>query len=204
MEHDIPNMTVSPQVEEAGDQFAKLVTEFCQLVDNHTELSVIDFMIRMERLLAKIYLKASELPIVDLPSELVDLRFNESLSNSKPSKPSDSSKFHERMQQLSSYLGKYDRYWHIIDPIDDADHEPIEYSISGDLSEIYDNLNNRLYNWINGNPSQKNEAFSEWQQDWSIHWGDHALNALRALHPYIDRFIDDIDGDELELKNKNH
>lgn len=67
IEHDIPNMTVSPQVQESGDQFSKLVTEYCKLVDSHTEFPVIVFMIGMERLLARIYLEASELPIVDLP-----------------------------------------------------------------------------------------------------------------------------------------
>ena len=202
MEHAIPKMMVSPQVQEAGDHFAKMVAEYCQQVDSHTEIPVIDFMIRMERLLARIYFEASELPIVDLPSELIDLRYNESFSNSKPSKPQDSSKFHERMQQLASYLGKYNPYWHVVDTLDNADHESIEYSIAGDLSEIYDDLNECLNNWQNGNPTQKNEAFSEWQQDWDIHWGDHALNALRAIHSCIYVYIRDTDADELELKNK--
>lgn len=202
MEHDIPGMTVSPQVQEAGDHFAKLATEFCQLVDGRAEVPLIDFMIRMERLLARIYLEASELPVIDLPSELVDLRFNESLNNSKLAHNTGASEFHERMRLLASYLGKYNRYWQIVDPLYDADHEPTEYSIAGDLSEIYDDLNNRLDRWQNGNPTQKSEAYHEWRLHWKIHWGDHALNAIRAIHEHVEDCIDDTDADEMELRNK--
>jgi hypothetical protein len=195
MNDKIPKISVTQQVQEAGNRFAKLVVEYCKVVEGHTEIPVIEFMIRLERLLSRIYLEASELPIVDLPSELID-------SNSKPSNPSDALKFHARMKQLASYLGKYNRYWHVVDPLYDADHESTEYSIAGDLSEIYDDLLKHLDSWQNGNPTQKNEAISEWQLHWKIHWGDHVLSALRAIHEYIDDYIYDTDGDEMELRNK--
>lgn len=104
------------------------------------------------------------------------------------------------MQQLASYLEKYNRYRHVVDQLDNADPESIGYSIAGDLSEIYDDLNKHLDNRQNGNPTRRIEAFSQWRRHRDIHWGDHALNAMRAVHSYIYDYIRDTDAEELKTR----
>lgn len=73
----------------------------------------------------------------------------------------------------------FDLYWEVFDPYDHEDHEPVVGSLSDDLLDVYRDIRGGLWSW------EKNataNAIWEWRFSFESHWGDHAVDALRALH----------------------
>ncbi len=195
-------MRVSKRLQATGDNFADLVTEYCDLIDSHKDYAVVTFLIKIERVLSQLYSAAAALPIVDLPAKLINQRFNETLKAMKqPSPARKRSAFHARYARLSKYLGKYNTYLEIFDPTDNTDLTPTHYSIAGDLAEIYDDIKAHLAGWQKGNGTEKNEAISHWQLNWDLHWSHHTLSGLKAIHNYLEKHFADTDEDEMKTRN---
>ena len=74
-------------------------------------------------------------------------------------------------------FGQYDHYWEIFNPyhLD----EPLEASLSDDIIDIYRDIKRGLLLY------EKNkdiEAIWQWRFNFDIHWGNHVVDAIRALH----------------------
>lgn len=73
---------------------------------------------------------------------------------------------------------KFETYWEVFDPyVDDA---PVVGSLSDDLLDVYFDVRRGLELWDREVPMSA--AIWEWRFHFDIHWGDHAIDALRALH----------------------
>lgn len=72
-------------------------------------------------------------------------------------------------------------YWEIFTPITEEPEEPVCGDIADDFADIYADIKPGLLAYDLGRLPQ---AVWHWRFAWSIHWGEHATSALRALHSY--------------------
>ena len=72
-------------------------------------------------------------------------------------------------------------YYGRLDPFDDS-RKNIQLSLAVDLGDIYDDLEPGIIMYEN---DKKAWATSAWKKDFELHWGRHAVNAIRVLHEYI-------------------
>lgn len=74
-------------------------------------------------------------------------------------------------------FGEYDIYWELFDPYEFSDAGA--GSLSDDFLDIYRDLAPGLVLYEAG---REGRAAWEWRFNFEIHWGRHAVAALRALH----------------------
>ena len=72
---------------------------------------------------------------------------------------------------------EYDHYRKVFNPyhLD----EPVGASLSDDILEIYKDVKNGI---ILYEKNKYSEAIWEWKFNFEIHWGSHAVDAIRVLH----------------------
>jgi hypothetical protein len=73
---------------------------------------------------------------------------------------------------------KLEYYWEVFDPY--VDEAPVAGSLSDDLLDVYFDVRRGLDLWRSKAP--RTAAIWEWRFHFDAHWGDHAVDALRALH----------------------
>ena len=178
-----------------GNNFANLVSQYIDVIDNKLNMPRIEFLLIMLRLLSKIYSAGAELPIVEGKNEELDI---DEIFNTKNENLSKETKLSfKRKERIEHLMGKYDRYIHVFDPIEKGEKEnPIEYCISGDLSEIYDDFIRGLELWESNDPIEKEEAILQWQIHFDMHWGHHLIITLRLIHRHIEEFFYEYDDDD--------
>src|SRR5262249_33758189 len=76
-----------------------------------------------------------------------------------------------------------DGYWEVFDPYEQD--EPVAASLSDDLLDIYADLKRGLA-LLDSNAVEASAVW-EWRFHFDVHWGAHAIDALRALHRACDR-----------------
>jgi hypothetical protein len=75
-------------------------------------------------------------------------------------------------------FGEFEVYWQAFDPYEE---EPlVAGSLSDDLLDVYSDVRHGLDLWISQSP--RTAAIWEWRFHFDFHWGDYAVDALRALH----------------------
>lgn len=74
-------------------------------------------------------------------------------------------------------FNQYDYYWEVFNPyhLD----EPVGGSLSDDILDIYKDVKKGILLY---EKNEHIEAIWEWKLGFEIHWGSHAVNAIRALH----------------------
>jgi hypothetical protein len=77
-------------------------------------------------------------------------------------------------------FNKYDCYWEVFNPY--HLEEPLMANLSDDILDIYKDVKRGIYLYNN---NEHKEAISEWKINFEIHWGNHAVDAIRALHSVI-------------------
>jgi hypothetical protein len=73
---------------------------------------------------------------------------------------------------------KFEIYWEVFDPYEES--TAVAGSLSDDLLDVYRDLRRGLALW--GKDVSRTAAIWEWRFHFDNHWGDHAIDALRALH----------------------
>lgn len=87
---------------------------------------------------------------------------------------------------VSRALGQQETYWAYFDPSEprDSDERPIFHSLADDLADIYRDLKPGLRAWETGHDRYLEMIVYNWKTpSFGIHWGLHAVSAMRALHP---------------------
>lgn len=137
-------------------RFAESAREFVRLVNNAARLSTRDLVSSMTAALADLYANGLLLPEVDAP---------ESPEEPEVQQPSDWPGFGER-----------DMYLEVFDPyVEDA---PVRGSLSDDVLDIYRDVRAGLDLLDDGHVDG---AVWHWRFTLRIHWGAHAVDAMRAL-----------------------
>jgi hypothetical protein len=145
---------VNTNMKEAED-FYFSAADFCKVIEN-THFINESNLIKLLRSLLELYSKALFLPEVETEN-------NEVSACDLPIPKID--------------FGNYDLYWEVFDPY--HFEEPVGASLADDILDIYKDVKNGIILY------EKNdhiEAVSEWKSSFDIHWGNHAVDAIRALH----------------------
>ncbi|MEM6789038.1 MAG: DUF5063 domain-containing protein [Myxococcota bacterium] len=131
--------------------------DFCDFVETASSVKDVSERLRMGRYcLAKLVTAGSDLPLVEATTDKVVLWYG-----SPPDWPG---------------FGPHDLYWEVFDPY--VDEEPVAGSLLDDFLDIYHHLKRGLVAFDEG---QQQDAVWEWRFHFDHHWGDHAVDALRAL-----------------------
>lgn len=85
-------------------------------------------------------------------------------------------------KQLGERIGLDAWYQEIFDPTDAKDHEPVAGNLADDLADIYRDIIPPLKAWESADDSIYGRVVDEWRLSFSIHWGNHAVGALRTFH----------------------
>ncbi|HEY4179503.1 MAG TPA: DUF5063 domain-containing protein [Kofleriaceae bacterium] len=151
----------SPEVAAFVDQ----ARQFCDLVEKAREYSLAERLAAFRHRLLELYASGSTLPVVNPPEGI----------EAGPSR--------DRPKDWAGF-GDVDTYWEVFDPyVGDA---PVAGSLSDDVLDIYRDLQRGLTLWDH-DAAANSDAFKlcaiwEWRFHFETHWGDHAIDALRALH----------------------
>jgi hypothetical protein len=145
-------------IEDPIEVFAAEARRYCTFVDEASRLPL-DRRLRMARVrLLDLYRAACDLPTAP---ECGDRELGES-----PPTPAGWVHFDEK-----------ETYWEIFDPY--QRDESVAGSLSDDLLDVYKDVSASLTLWDAGH---RIDAVWHWRFLFDAHWGDHAIDALRALH----------------------
>lgn len=84
-------------------------------------------------------------------------------------------------QAIPIDFGPRDLYWQVFDPYEDG-AEPSVGSLTDDVLDIYSDVKTGLLIYERGSEDDRVDAVWHWKFDFQAHWGDHLVDALRALH----------------------
>lgn len=165
--------------DEAVSHFAKSAQEFCSLLEKSASISDKEFVQQAAYLLATLYAAGLSLPTLDNGPE------------EQQASIEDTSFEHtsEIERQTGQKLGKHNLYWEFYDPYDQSN--PLTTTLSDDLSDIYGDIKRGLIAYQKGTARSVSAAVWEWKFHFIIHWSDHAVDALRAIHRIVSPYLND-------------
>lgn len=134
--------------------FYELARDYCCFIKEEIDVESIQ---RLIELLMKLYLCAIKLPNVEYDSK-----------TTCPKPKQESIKFNTQIETT---------YWEIFDPF--IQDEPVCGNLIDDLSDIYHDLQIGMMQYDQG---RTQNAVWEWKFTFDSHWGNHAIDALRALN----------------------
>ncbi len=172
---NLPNHIVySPNVIE----FVTVAAQTCLFLENISEESNEDFILKAVKILPLVYLKASmieipEMVFDDLPERFVSVE-----------------DYNFVKEQVESLLGPDDSYLEVFHPDMALSDTPIAAFISENLADVYQELKDFAANYQTVDTDIMNDGLAVCLQAFREHWGQKLLNALRALHSlrYSDEF----------------
>lgn len=173
--------------DEAVSHFAKSAQEFCSLLEKSASISDKEFVQQAAYLLATLYAAGLSLPTLDNGPEeqqasIEDTSFEHTSEIQRQTKD-------EIERQIGRKLGKHNLYWEFFDPYDQS--SPLTNTLSDDLSDIYGDIKRGLIAYQKGTARSVSAAVWEWKDQFNFHWGDHAVDALRAIHRIVSPYLND-------------
>ena len=141
------------------ETFVREARAYCRFVETASELRLADRLQAARDRLLDLYSAALWLPSVE--PDGTD-------ASSSPEPPTGWPGFADK-----------DIYWELFDPYEHEDTEPVAGSLTDDVLDVYRDIRRGLTLW---DASQRQNAIWEWRFHFDVHWGDHAIDALRALH----------------------
>lgn len=149
--------------------FLQSARDYCDFIESAGRYSEVAFFEYTQKHLITLYINAQSL-------ELVEVTFD---SNFPPSLTKDI--FLEVRTQLSNIV--YSRYyWHMFDPSEQVDINPVCGDIVDDLGDIYWDLKNAIMLYDKGSEEEVASAIWDFKFLFDHHWGDHCMNAQYAIH----------------------
>ena len=135
-------------------------------VDSASTLERDAFLSSVGRTLAELYCAALEIPLVEPASETEDQA------------PFAVEQWSEQYRFLKEKIGDFDGYWGVFDSTEKE--EPVQGSLSSDISEIYNDLLENLH--LRQKDIPEADLLFEIYLSFRNHWGRHAIDALKALY----------------------
>ncbi len=153
--------------------FYKTAVEFCNFIENQTCKNNIEFLKEVRMCLLKLYYEAIKLKWVDLQS---NIEYDDKLNGDEIEKT---------LLFISDRLGDARYYWHVFDPTNENNTESLCGDLVDDLGDIYQNLKFSLMILNLNKQNCQENALWQFKFDFDNHWDDHCINALNAIHFYI-------------------
>ena len=144
---------------DAVDIFVREARTYCSFVEKASDLSLADRLRTARARLLSLYSAALSLPLVEP---------HDTGASPSPDVPTNWPGFADK-----------DGYWEVFGPYEHEDNMPVAGSLADDILDVYRDIRRGLTLW---DASQTQNAIWDWRFHFDIHWGDHAVDALRALH----------------------
>lgn len=154
-------------------EFVTVANEYCATVENAAKNPARQNLLRLQKLLPLLYLKAAILPHTEtvLDDEL-EIYISEL----------DYNVLH---QKWLTVLGGNDSFYEVFDPSIQFGNETVTASVSEHLLDIYQDLKNFLVSYSLGNEEVMNDALAECTLHFEEFWGQQLVNVLRAVHKLV-------------------
>jgi hypothetical protein len=152
--------------------FLNVARNFCSLIDATQIVKTKEFLLVLQQQLLSLYSHGRNIPKVDLEGDS-DIEVEIASID---------------YRNIISLIGDkipFQYYWHVFNPIDDNDTDPVCGDLTDDLSDIYKDLKNSLLLFDSGNIKVKREAIWQFKFDFDSHWSNHCANAIYAIHYFL-------------------
>lgn len=151
----ITDVTRSVHFTPVVGMFVCRAREFCSFIEEAPKITLHERRVRARQRLLELCGAAIQLPSVEPPPDAP-----------RPIAPKGWQSFEA-----------FETYWEVFDPYELGD--PVAGSLSDDLLDVFSNVRGGLLLWERGHEAA---AIWDWRFSFESHWGDHAVDALRALH----------------------
>lgn len=164
-------------------EFVTVAAETCLFLENATEQTRKDFVIKAVKIMPLLYLKAS---MLEIPEPVFDDGAERFVTEE------DYLYVKEQVEQI---LGADDSYLEVFHPDMSISDTPIAAFVSESLADIYQELKDFAANYQTIDTDIMNDALVVCLRAFGEHWGQKLLNALRALHAlrFSDSFLNEDD-----------
>ena len=139
-------------------------------MEEENSLSIYEFRCELHKRLSEVYALSWKLPIIELQFE-----------TDKKDLISDN-QIKELNSELIKKLGDRNFYYEVFDPFHPENDEPTQGWLIDDMSDIYKEIKNGILKIETGDPENIEDGIWDITFGRNIHWGNHAINAIRALH----------------------
>lgn len=157
-------------------EYYRAAEDFCGFLEGKDKLVTADFLVMVRSHLLRLYTAALAMPWMDLQS---NEEFDEKLS---------ADAFQAVLHSVAEQLDMARYYWHVFDPINNFDTEPVCGDLLDDIGDIYKDLKYSLMIFGLGKEDCEEIALWELKYTFDAHWNRHCVNALSAIHFYLKRF----------------
>ena len=166
-----------------------LANEYCQALELATSVSPREFVLKMTRILPRIYIAVSDIPAsADDDSNDMDFGFD--------SIHLDETYYNEIRDNIAAVMGEHDTYLETF-------HEDMKYSdtpIAATVSESLADLFQVLYNFVEdvreADPDQALGYLTDLRRQFAEYWGGTLCNVMRPLNHYIHHTEDEDDEED--------
>ena len=175
---------LAPSDEQIGDQFAQLAAAYCDCLDRHREAGLGRFLQDVHQALVAMYGLGGTLPDVEPASDNATERVLPEAA------------YADLTKSLHGFIGPYNLYWEIYDPLLPEPDEPVAGNLTDDLTDIYRDVHRGLHAWRSGDPDRRLDGLWDWRFSFETHWGRHSVDALRAIYWLLyDRYLPALEKD---------
>jgi hypothetical protein len=158
---------------ETFSEFYSDAYKFCEFIETYKNENTIEFLIAVRNNLLKLYQSAINL-------QWVELRSNEEYNDKL-----DTKDFENVVSFISKNLNEKRYYWHVFDPTNEDNREAVCGDLLDDLSDIYKDIKYSILIFNLEKPDCKEIALWEFKFDFDKHWNDHCINAMNAIHYFL-------------------
>lgn len=151
--------------------FIALANEYCQAVENATQMTRDEFVDEMIRLLPRIYITVSDIPDPSIQSEASYIP--ESL---------DEEYYETVRRNMERLMGEDDTYLEVFEDDMKYSDTPIAASISESLADIFQVLFNFIENVKDAPEEIMMESIDTVKEDFKSYWSQILCNVIRPLN----------------------
>jgi Domain of unknown function (DUF5063) len=163
------------RLEAEGDPvaaFRPVAERYVSAVEMAGERSQEDLFAALVRVLLELYVAALELPKpAGEPAGLPEERVTHE-------------QWKEVFDRLQAALGASDVYWTV--PCWDGEEDASLGTLADDLADIYRDVKEGLELAASG--ASEEVVLDQWRDSFWMHWGEHAVEALRVIHARLKRY----------------
>lgn len=162
----------SPRLSPNSLAFIALCNEYCAAMENAATMEPLQFAKTMLRLLPRIYMSASDLPVDEYGGAYIDPALDEDMYNSVCS-------------SVATLLGEHDTYLEVFEEDMKYSDTPIAATISEGLADVMQPLYNFVELAKDAPAELIEEALLTVADDFRNYWSRPLCNQLRALNGLV-------------------
>lgn len=151
-------------------EFVTVAAETCLFLEHAAEHSSEEFVSKAVKILPLLYLKSS---LLEIPERVYDGLTERFVTEDD---------YLDVKSQVEMLLGEQDSYLETFHPDMALSDTPIAAFVSENLADVYQELKDFAANFQLADQDIMNDALVACLEAFGEHWGQKALNALKALH----------------------